>query len=340
MSDITKIQWCDTTVNPIMGCGGCELFPSSGKVLEAIDQAVAATGSRIDKGIDWVILGGESGSGEFTRPFALEWVEELRKHCRKSGVAFFLKQLGRNPTRNGEIFSLKDKHGGNWDEWDASLRIREFPKAFHDYRKDEMTISDEPRPIQKKKRKKPGVPEDLSITPEEKAEFKRQHMIVENGVKAFWQVGQALAVIKARNLWRAGGHKSWDAYCRSVAGMSRGHAHRLMGAAGFLEILKTSPRGDVLPEMEAQVRPLLRLSEPEQQVTAWNRAVEIAGGGQPSGPQARQAVLEIQNPGGLVPTPSPRAQRIELIRRIKEIIQHEQSWKDAAKLLVELEKLL
>jgi len=75
-------------------------------------------------------------------------------------------------------------------------------------------------------------------------------------------------------------------------------------------------------------------------VTAWNRAVEIAGGGQPSGPQAKQAVLEIQNPGGLVPTPSPRAQRIELIRRIKEIIQHEQSWKDAAKLLVELEKLL
>jgi protein gp37 len=52
------------------------------------------------KGIDWVILGGESGSGlEFTRPFALEWAEELRDHCRKNGVAFFLKQLGRNLRR-------------------------------------------------------------------------------------------------------------------------------------------------------------------------------------------------------------------------------------------------
>ena len=40
MSDITDIQWADTTVNPIMGCGGCELFPSPGKVLAAIDAAV------------------------------------------------------------------------------------------------------------------------------------------------------------------------------------------------------------------------------------------------------------------------------------------------------------
>ncbi len=108
--------------------------------------------------------------------------------------------------------------------------------------------------------------------------------------------------------------------------MSRGNAHRLLGAARFLEILKTSPRGEVFPMMEAQIRPLLRLSEPEQQVTAWNRAVEIAGDGQPSGPQAKQAVLEIQNPGGLVTKPSPRAQRIELIRRIKEVIQQKKSW--------------
>ena len=41
MADETKIQWCDSTVNPIMGCGGCELFPSPGEVLRAIDEAVA-----------------------------------------------------------------------------------------------------------------------------------------------------------------------------------------------------------------------------------------------------------------------------------------------------------
>ncbi len=48
MSEITDIQWADTTVNPIMGCGGCELFPSPGKVLATIDSAVAQTGTEID----------------------------------------------------------------------------------------------------------------------------------------------------------------------------------------------------------------------------------------------------------------------------------------------------
>ncbi len=28
MSAVTKIQWCDSTVNPVMGCGGCESSPT------------------------------------------------------------------------------------------------------------------------------------------------------------------------------------------------------------------------------------------------------------------------------------------------------------------------
>ena len=58
MSDKTKIQWCDSTVNPIMGCGGCELFPSPRNVLAAVDEAVAVavagvkiTSKRIFKGL-------------------------------------------------------------------------------------------------------------------------------------------------------------------------------------------------------------------------------------------------------------------------------------------------
>lgn len=101
------------------------------------------------KGIDWVIVGGESGSGlQFTRPFALEWAEELRDHCHKQGVAFFLKQLGRNPTRDGVTIRLRNAHGGKWEEWpDKTLKVREFPKAFHDYRRKEMQPSDQPRPV-------------------------------------------------------------------------------------------------------------------------------------------------------------------------------------------------
>lgn len=88
-------------------------------------------------GIHWVIVGGESGSGDLTRPFALEWAEELRDHCRNKGVAFFLKQIGRNPTRDGRLLKLRDKHGGDWQEWEESLRTREFPEHFHRYREKE-----------------------------------------------------------------------------------------------------------------------------------------------------------------------------------------------------------
>jgi protein gp37 len=44
------------------------------------------------KGIDWMIVGGESGPG--ARPMKKEWVLPLREQCKRSGVAFFFKQWG------------------------------------------------------------------------------------------------------------------------------------------------------------------------------------------------------------------------------------------------------
>ena len=43
-------------------------------------------------GIDWVIVGGESGPG--ARPIQRNWVVDLRRQCRQAGVAFFFKQWG------------------------------------------------------------------------------------------------------------------------------------------------------------------------------------------------------------------------------------------------------
>lgn len=43
-------------------------------------------------GIDWVIVGGESGPG--ARPMHEEWVLEIRDQCLKSKVPFFFKQWG------------------------------------------------------------------------------------------------------------------------------------------------------------------------------------------------------------------------------------------------------
>jgi protein gp37 len=43
-------------------------------------------------GIDWMIVGGESGAG--ARPLKKEWVLPLRDQCKNTGVAFFFKQWG------------------------------------------------------------------------------------------------------------------------------------------------------------------------------------------------------------------------------------------------------
>ena len=44
------------------------------------------------EGIDWVIVGGESGPG--ARPIKPEWVTSIRDQCVKANVPFFFKQWG------------------------------------------------------------------------------------------------------------------------------------------------------------------------------------------------------------------------------------------------------
>ena len=44
------------------------------------------------RGIDWVIVGGESGPG--ARPMQADWVREIRDNCVNHEVPFFFKQWG------------------------------------------------------------------------------------------------------------------------------------------------------------------------------------------------------------------------------------------------------
>lgn len=44
------------------------------------------------EGIDWVIVGGESGPG--ARPMRAEWVDSIYQSCVEAGVPFFFKQWG------------------------------------------------------------------------------------------------------------------------------------------------------------------------------------------------------------------------------------------------------
>jgi protein gp37 len=61
-------------------------------------------------GIDWVIVGGESGPG--ARSMQKAWVRDLRAQCRRAKVAFFFKQWGGvNKKKTG-----RELDGRTWDE--------------------------------------------------------------------------------------------------------------------------------------------------------------------------------------------------------------------------------
>lgn len=81
--------------------------------------------SRMDR-LDWVIIGGESGSR--ARPFNIDWARQTISHCQANGVAAFVKQLGSRPCCDRiHNLQLKDKKGGDMDEWPADLRVRQVP---------------------------------------------------------------------------------------------------------------------------------------------------------------------------------------------------------------------
>ena len=46
----------------------------------------------VERGIDWVIVGGESGPR--ARPMHPDWVRSLRDQCQAAGTNFFFKQWG------------------------------------------------------------------------------------------------------------------------------------------------------------------------------------------------------------------------------------------------------
>ena len=61
-------------------------------------------------GIDWVIVGGESGP--IRREMRPEWVREIHDQCESAGVAFFFKQWGGRVAKSGG----REFDGRTWDE--------------------------------------------------------------------------------------------------------------------------------------------------------------------------------------------------------------------------------
>lgn len=73
------------------------------------------------KGINWVIVGGESGGQ--ARLFRSNWAQSLIGQCYAQNVACFIKQVGDNP----DNVSLKSHHGTDMRLWPQWMQVQDFP---------------------------------------------------------------------------------------------------------------------------------------------------------------------------------------------------------------------
>jgi len=73
----------------------------------SIEPLIAPVGRLNLSGIEWVIVGGESGPR--SRPMNAKWVIDIRNQCVKAGVAFFFKQWGGfSPKAGGRLLEGKE----------------------------------------------------------------------------------------------------------------------------------------------------------------------------------------------------------------------------------------
>lgn len=106
-------------------------FVSAEPLIGEIDQETLTewlTGSQHGQ-LDWIIIGGESGNntGEYRyRECKIEWIKEIIDWQKSWGRSVFVKQLG---TYLAKELGLKDRHGGDIDEWPEELKVREFPEV-------------------------------------------------------------------------------------------------------------------------------------------------------------------------------------------------------------------
>ena len=90
----TSNIWMGVTIENRDSIVRSDLLKQSGAIIKFISaEPLLESIAQIDlNGIDWLIVGGESGAG--CRPLEKRWVVELRDKAKENNVPFFFKQWG------------------------------------------------------------------------------------------------------------------------------------------------------------------------------------------------------------------------------------------------------
>lgn len=75
-------------------------------------------------GIDWAIVGGESGKD--ARPIKEVWIDDIHRSCRSYETAFFFKQWGtwgKDNKKRSKKLNGRNYRGQTWDEMPAQFQL-------------------------------------------------------------------------------------------------------------------------------------------------------------------------------------------------------------------------
>ncbi len=123
-------QWANIRIPALLDTPAVVRWLSLEPLLGSVDLQAADPNALVDGGLDWLVVGGESGKG--ARPLDTSWVRSLieQGHRHPAGRVF-VKQLGacwaRDTTWGGKPVASVDSHGGEPGYWPSDLRVREFP---------------------------------------------------------------------------------------------------------------------------------------------------------------------------------------------------------------------
>jgi protein gp37 len=107
----TKNIWMGVTVEEQRYAHRIDLLRSSSSFIKfiSVEPLIGPVTNLNLSGIDWVIVGGESGPG--ARPMEKQWVLDIKKQCERDKVSFFFKQWGGiNKKKAGRLLQ-----GKTWD---------------------------------------------------------------------------------------------------------------------------------------------------------------------------------------------------------------------------------
>ena len=127
--------------------------------------------------------------------------------------------------------------------------------------------------------------------------------VIRRGLIQVWEVAAALADIREQRQYKDAGFKTFEEYCQERWNFSQQYATSLIRGRTVVEnvnatlnesVNKSETRVSVLPTQEAQTRAIRQATkEPAVQAEVWAKAVEDAGGEQPTAPQIREAAAKV-----------------------------------------------